>query len=108
MNHRRFLKLLLAGAVVLPALCVSALANPSMLFELKTGKVIEHQEAFRRWYPASLSNYSKKSSAHRAMDDIKESVSELRYWREHVFLPATSTATAPGASAAPEPASEES
>jgi D-alanyl-D-alanine carboxypeptidase len=26
-----------------------------MLFELKTGKVIEHQEAFRRWYPASLS-----------------------------------------------------
>jgi D-alanyl-D-alanine carboxypeptidase len=55
MNHRRFLKLLLAGAVVLPALCVSALANPSMLFELKTGKVIEHQEAFRRWYPASLS-----------------------------------------------------
>ena len=55
MNHRRFLKLLLAGAVSLPTLCVSALANPTMLFDLQTGKVIEHQDAFKRWYPASLS-----------------------------------------------------
>jgi D-alanyl-D-alanine carboxypeptidase len=49
------LKLLLAGAVALPALSASALANPSMLFELETGKIIEHQDAFKRWYPASLS-----------------------------------------------------
>ncbi|MGB3536530.1 MAG: D-alanyl-D-alanine carboxypeptidase family protein [Mesorhizobium sp.] len=69
MNHRRFLKLLLAGTVVLPALCVSALANPSMLFELKTGKVIEHQDAFKRWYPASLSKLMTAYVAFRAIAD---------------------------------------
>jgi oligoribonuclease len=43
------------------------------------------KELARRWYPAELAGLEKKSSAHRAMDDIKESVAELRYWREHVF-----------------------
>ena len=47
------------------------------------------KELARRWYPEDMGGQSKKSSAHRAMDDIKESVSELRYWREHVFRPAT-------------------
>lgn len=44
------------------------------------------KELARRWYPGTLNALRKKSSAHRAMDDIKESVSELRYWRETVFL----------------------
>jgi oligoribonuclease len=43
------------------------------------------KELARRWYPKDLSAYQKKSSAHRAMDDIKQSVAELRYWREHIF-----------------------
>lgn len=43
------------------------------------------KELARRWYPKELSGLTKKSSAHRAMDDIKESVAELRYWRQHVF-----------------------
>lgn len=43
------------------------------------------KELARRWYPRAAGNYRKKSSAHRAMDDIKESVEELRYWRAHVF-----------------------
>jgi oligoribonuclease len=45
------------------------------------------KELARRWYPKELSNYRKSASAHRAMDDIKQSVEELRYWREHVFVP---------------------
>lgn len=40
----------LAGA----ALSNSALANPTILFDLNTGEVIEHQDAFQRWHPASL------------------------------------------------------
>ena len=32
----------------------SAVANPAILFDLATGKVLQHQEAFQRWYPASL------------------------------------------------------
>lgn len=61
------------------------------------------KELARRWYPRSLSGLTKKSSAHRAMDDIRESVAELRYWREHVFRPVTATppATPPTGPTAP-------
>jgi oligoribonuclease len=56
------------------------------------------KELARRWYPGSLDGLSKKSSAHRAMDDIKESVAELVYWRGKVFVPiATDDAAAPAA-----------
>jgi oligoribonuclease len=48
------------------------------------------KELARRWYPEALDGLVKKSSAHRAMDDIKESVAEMRYWREHVFVPVPS------------------
>ena len=41
---------LLAGA----PLCSPASANPAILFDLKTGKVLEHEDAFQRWHPASL------------------------------------------------------
>jgi oligoribonuclease len=46
------------------------------------------KELGRRWYPKDYSDLGKGSSAHRAMDDIKESVEELKYWRERVFKPA--------------------
>lgn len=55
MWHRHFLKLLFSGAVALPALIGSARANPVILFDLNSGKIIQHQDAFKRWYPASLS-----------------------------------------------------
>jgi oligoribonuclease len=53
------------------------------------------KELARRWYPGSLDGLSKKSSAHRAMDDIKESVAELLYWREKVFVPVAASTDAP-------------
>jgi oligoribonuclease len=43
------------------------------------------KELARRWYPGDLAAFDRKSSAHRAMDDIRESIDELRYWRERVF-----------------------
>jgi len=43
------------------------------------------KELVRRWYP-SLPIYEKKKT-HLALSDIKESISELRYYREKVFLP---------------------
>ena len=52
------------------------------------------KELARRWYPGSLDGLSKKSSAHRAMDDIVESVAELAYWRDKVFLPIPAAAAA--------------
>ena len=42
------------------------------------------KELFRRWYP-SLAPY-RKTKGHRALSDIKESINELRYYRQTVFL----------------------
>ncbi|MGI9023521.1 MAG: oligoribonuclease [Acidimicrobiales bacterium] len=43
------------------------------------------KELCRRWYPAAYAAAPSKSSAHRALDDIKESIAELRYYRETIF-----------------------
>ena len=47
------------------------------------------KELSRRWYPETLAKAPTKAGGHRAMDDIRESVAELRYWREAVFRPRT-------------------
>jgi oligoribonuclease len=52
------------------------------------------KELARRWYPADLAEFRKSTSAHRAMDDIRQSVAELRFWRERVFRPLEPTAEA--------------
>lgn len=44
------------------------------------------KELARRWYP-NVSTPPKRES-HRAMDDIKESLAELRFYRERLFVPA--------------------
>jgi oligoribonuclease len=46
------------------------------------------KELVRRWYPAVADARSNKAGSHRALDDIRQSVDELRYYREHVFVPA--------------------
>jgi len=53
------------------------------------------KELARRWYPAAFSKLPRKQGSHRALDDIRESVAELRYYRETVFRPAEATAAAP-------------
>ncbi len=45
------------------------------------------KELTRRWYPGALEAVPRKATAHRALDDIKESIEELRWYRQHVFLP---------------------
>ena len=53
------------------------------------------KELVRRWYPESLQAPPKRES-HRALDDIRESIEELRWYRERVFVaapPATDAAT---------------
>jgi len=39
-----------------------------------------------RWYPPDK-NKPQKGNAHRALMDIRESIDELRYYREHYFRP---------------------
>ena len=43
------------------------------------------KELARRWYPAIAAATPDKKSTHRALDDIRESIDELRYYREHIF-----------------------
>ena len=45
------------------------------------------KELVRRWYPAVRASRPRKVGSHRALDDIQESIAELRYYREHVFVP---------------------
>jgi D-alanyl-D-alanine carboxypeptidase len=55
MRHHIFLKAVPAALAALLALtAVPAAAGPSILFDVKTGQVLEHEDAFSRWYPASL------------------------------------------------------
>ncbi|CAL4074842.1 unnamed protein product [Meganyctiphanes norvegica] len=59
-------------------------------------KVMEHlhyrivdvstvKELCRRWYPDEFSKAPKKQLTHRALDDIKESIEEMKYYRSAIF-----------------------
>jgi oligoribonuclease len=58
------------------------------------------KELVRRWYPQLNNGRPYKAGAHRALDDIRESVSELRFYREKVFVPPTNNVAIAAAAAA--------
>jgi oligoribonuclease len=45
------------------------------------------KELCRRWYPAIYRKRPGKAEHHRALDDIRESIEELRFYRETLFIP---------------------
>ena len=54
----------------------------------RTIDVSSIKELSRRWYPRAYFNAPAKHGGHRALADIRESIAELRYYREAVFVPA--------------------
>ena len=46
------------------------------------------KELSRRWYPRAYFNAPAKDGGHRALADILESIRELAYYRQAVFVPA--------------------
>jgi oligoribonuclease len=50
------------------------------------------KELARRWYPQVIARQPQKHDTHRALDDIRESLDELRFYRNQVFLPLTPAA----------------
>lgn len=54
-------------------------------FHYRNIDVSSIKELAKRWYP-SLPPFTKKKS-HLALSDIRESIGELIYYRQHVFLP---------------------
>ena len=59
------------------------------------------KELARRWYPRVYFASPAKKGGHRALADIQESIDELRYYREALFVPqpGPDTATARGIAA---------
>ena len=45
------------------------------------------KELARRWYPRAYFNAPAKTGGHRALGDIVDSIAELRYYREAIFVP---------------------
>jgi oligoribonuclease len=53
------------------------------------------KELARRWFPQLIAKQPQKRETHRALDDIRESIDELRYYKQHVFVTPPAPATAP-------------
>ncbi len=75
-------------------LCGNSIWNDKKFMEKEMPSLVEHlhyrmvdvstiKELARRWYPA-IPPYEKKGT-HLALDDIRESIEELRYFRTHIF-----------------------
>ena len=45
------------------------------------------KELCRRWYPEIYRKRPGKAEHHRALDDIRESIDELRFYRDHLLVP---------------------
>ncbi|MFA5918192.1 MAG: oligoribonuclease [Candidatus Nanopelagicaceae bacterium] len=52
----------------------------------RTVDVSSIKELARRWYPRVYFNSPSKSGNHRALGDIKDSINELKYYRETIFV----------------------
>lgn len=53
----------------------------------RTVDVSSIKELARRWHPRVYFNSPVKSGNHRALGDIQDSINELKYYREAIFLP---------------------
>lgn len=62
-------------------------------FHYRSVDVSTIKELAKRWYPAIYGAAPKKVGAHRALDDIRESVAELAYYKKTLFVPAHSPAS---------------
>jgi len=54
-------------------------------FHYRNVDVSTVKELARRWYPEVMENTPEKGGGHRALADIRESIKELKYYRETLF-----------------------
>lgn len=84
-------------------LCGNTIPHDRRFLRLEMAELEEHfhyrsidvstiKELVNRWYPRSVSAPPKKG-AHQALDDIRESIEELRWYREHIFVTSSITET---------------
>ena len=53
------------------------------------------KELARRWAPVLMRGAPNKTGSHRALDDIRESIVELQYYRDHLFSGPAAVASPP-------------
>ena len=98
-----FLKLHIPEANTVP-LCGNSIGTDRRFLGIAMREVDEYlsyrsvdvstiKELARRWYPDMAKKAPRKAGGHRALDDIRESIAELRFYRERVFVPQPSAAT---------------
>lgn len=63
---------------------VKHMADLEAFFHYRNVDVSTIKELVRRWQPELLDQF-KKSGTHQALDDIRESIAELQFYRAHVF-----------------------
>ncbi len=77
-------------------LCGNSVWKDKQFLERHMPRVVEHlhyrmidvstvKECVKRWYPPSY-HVPQKGEKHRALDDIHESIAELRWYRDKVFI----------------------
>ena len=44
------------------------------------------KELVKRWYPGLNNTRPRKAGAHRALDDVHESIAEMKFYRDNVFV----------------------
>ncbi len=54
-------------------------------FHYRSVDVSSVKELCRRWYPEEFRHAPHKACGHRALDDIRESLAELAYYRQAIF-----------------------
>jgi oligoribonuclease len=80
-------------------LCGNSIATDRMFISKYMPRLDDHlhyrmvdvssiKELARRWYPRVYFNSPAKTGGHRALADIVDSITELRYYRAAVFVPA--------------------
>ena len=63
-------RLLISGTIavlIATGAPLAAYANPKMVIDVNSGRVIEHEDAFRKWYPASLTKLMTAYTVFRAI-----------------------------------------
>ncbi len=63
---------------------VKHMSDLEAFFHYRNVDVSTIKELVRRWQPELLDQF-KKSGSHQALDDIRESIAELQFYRAHVF-----------------------
>ena len=58
----------------------------SAFFHYRNVDVSSLKEVVKRWHPHLADGY-KKQGGHRAMADVIDSINELKYYKNHLFIP---------------------